>query len=427
MHKRIMAAVVTAWMVLLLVVQPALAMSPSAQQRDQRYGLTCVDGVCRAELDLGLGAAWLPQGAWLSVMQSALRQLPGKAEIALEDEVTITLPTGNLSLADADLVITLDEMGKIAALRGSAAAPVPTFGLLGDWQVVTPARVTVGYDRGAALAELDAPLQAERRYFFVDAQAGLHLATQGMALSAPAGQRATIIMDLAQPLVFIDGQVTLHTDGQMAFIREALGPIGESGWLPTDLPLHQSVLVHVQGQLGRDIEPKLTLAGEYRMDGGLVGKWLQVDATPLLAQGQAVIGPAGLMLSGSARSALEPQKWFDSGAQAQLFVPFDAPDGSSVTVGADVASPALGVEQEATATVAGEAGWLARTGEAAWSGMQQGWSQAGTVAQSGYAWMGKGFGTGWAYTQEQWCGLTGLCPDEVATTREEGTRVAAAE
>jgi hypothetical protein len=324
-------------------------------------------------------------------------------------------------------VMTLDEKGKITTLRGSAAAPVPTFGLLGDWQVVTPARVTVGYDRGATLMELSAPLQAERRYFFVDAQAGLHLATQGMALTAPAGQRATLIMDLAQPLVFIDGQVTLHTDGQTAFIREALGPIGESDWLPTDLPLRQSVLVHVQGQLGRDIEPKLTLAGEYRMDGGLAGKWLQIDATPLLAQGQAVIGPAGLLLSGSARSALEPQKWFDSGAQAELYVPFDAPDSSSLTMGADVTAPALGVEQETTATMAGETGWLARTGEVAWSGVQQGWSQAGTVAQNGYEWMGKGFGTGWAYTQGQWCGLTGLCAEEVATTGEDGTRVAAAE
>jgi hypothetical protein len=238
-------------------------------------------------------------------------------------------------------------------------------------------------------------------------------------------------MDLAQPLVFVNGQMTLHTDGQMAFIREALGPIGESGWMPTDLPLRQSVLVKFQGQLGRSVEPKLTLTGEYRMDGGLVGKWLEIDATPLLAQGQAVIGPQGLLLEGTARSALQPESWFDSGAQAQLYVPFDAPDGSSLTLGADVASPSLGIDEAATATMAGEPGWLARTGESAWAGIQEGWSQAGTmaqeVAQDGYDWMRDGVGSGWAYTQDQWCGLTGLCAEDVANAGKDGTRVAAAE
>ena len=427
MRKKIVGALTMALMALMVVIQPVLAAAPVAAQGQQTYGLTCVNGLCRAQLDLGLGAEWLPQGAWLSVMQRALRQLPGGMGIEVQDDVTITLPKGTLSLADADLVLTLDEVGKIQTLRGSAAAPVPTFGLLGDWQVVTPARVAVGYDRGDMLTALNAPLQAERRYFFIDAEAGLHLATQGMALTSDAGQRATLIVDFAQPLLYVDGHVTLHTDGQMAFIREALGPIGDSGWFPTDLPLRQSVLVHLQGQVGRDIEPKLTLAGEYRMDGGLVGKWMQIDATPLLAQGQAVIGPEGLMLKGNARSALQPDQWFDSGAQAQLFVPFDAPETTSLTVGADVAAPVAGLDESASATVAGKPGWLARTGESAWAGVQQGWNQMGSAAQSGATWIGDGLGTGWAFTQEQWCGLTGTCAEQTANAGEDGTRVAAAE
>src|SRR5690606_17877087 len=115
-------------------------------QAEQHYGFTCADGICRVELDLGVAAAWMPQGAWLTVLQSGLRQLPGGVGIEVQEDVAIALPTGNLSLADAELVLTLDEAGKVATLRGSALAPVPTFGLLGDWQVVTPARVAVGYD-----------------------------------------------------------------------------------------------------------------------------------------------------------------------------------------------------------------------------------------------------------------------------------------
>jgi hypothetical protein len=404
-HNKMVAALVVALMTLLLAFQPALAAASipateqATEQEDQHYGLSCLDGVCRAQLDLGIGSEWLPQGAWLSFMQGALRQLPGGAGVAIDDDITITMPSGSLALLDADVVMTLDDAGRIATLRGSAAAPVPTFGLLGDWQVVTPARVSVGYDRGAMLTDLNAPLQAERRYFFIDAQAGLHLVTQGVTLDAPAGQRVTLVADLAQPLFFVDGQVTLRTDGQMAFIREALGPIGESEWLPTNLPLRQTATFRIQGQVGQEVEPKLTLNGEYRMDGGLVGTWLQIDATPLLAQGQAVIGPDGLLLAGAARSALEPEKWFDGGTQAQLYVPFAAPDGATVSVGADVASPALEVEQEATASAAGEAGWFARTGQAAWAGVQQGWDQMGTVTQNGTVWMGEAVGSGWSHTR----------------------------
>jgi hypothetical protein len=305
---------------------------------------------------------------------------------------------------------------------------VPTFGLLGDLQVVTPARVAVGYDRGLALSELNAPLEAARRYFFIDAEAGLHLLAQGVEMQADKGQRATLIVDFAQPLIFIDGQLTFYTDGQMAFIRDALGPIGESEWMPTDLPLHQSVVLNVQGQVGRDVEPKLTVGGDYRIDGGMVGRWMQIDATPLLAHGQAVLSPDGLVVEGSARSALQPEKWFDSGAHAQLFVPFDAPEITSLTVGADVAVPAAGVTQDATATIAGEAGWLERTGEAALAGVQQGWQQVAPLVQDGvqesYTWMSDGIGIGWANTQAQWCGLTGLCAGP--TAEAEATQVAAA-
>jgi hypothetical protein len=177
------------------------------------------------------------------------------------------------------------------------------------------------------------------------------------------------------------------------------------------------------------VEPELTLAGEYRMDGGMVGKWLQIDAMPLLAQGHATIGPQGVMLEGTARSALQPERWFDGGALAQLFVPFEATDSASLTVGADVALPAMGVDEAARATMAGEAGWFAATGEEMWAGLQQGWGQAGSAMnsayQSGYAWVGDGVGSGVAFTQQQWCAWTGMCAAEAAA--DQGTRVAAAE
>ena len=260
----------------------------------------------------------------------------------------------------------------------------------------------------------------------MDAEAGLHLATQHLSLASDGGQRATLLVDFAQPLVYVDGHLTLHTDGQMAFIREALGPVGEGGWLPAELPLQQKISLHLQGQVGREVEPQLSLSGEVRMDGGLAGKWLEIDATPLLAQGKAMISPQGVLVEGTARSTLQPERWFDSGAQAQLFVPFDAPETASLTVGVDVASPALGVDEAASATVAGEPGWLAQRGQAAWAGVQQGWNQAGTAMQTGSGWVAGGVQAGWATTQSQWCRWTSACAEPAAST-QNATKVAAAE
>jgi prepilin-type processing-associated H-X9-DG protein len=307
-------------------------------------------------------------------------------------------------------------------VRGTAAAPIPTCGLLGDWQVVTPARVSVGYDRGEVLTAFNAPLQAARRYFFIDAEAGLHLLAGDMALTSDAGQRATLIVDFAAPMLFVDGHVTLHTDGQLAFVREALGPLGESGWMPTDLPLRQQMYFHLQGQVGRDVDPKLVVESGYALDAGMVGQWLQLEATPLLAEGQAVISVDGLLLEGTARSIIQPMQLFDAGAHAQLFVPFAAPEEAAVTVSTELAAPMLGVDHDATATLAGEAGWLAKSGQVAWSGIQQGWQGMGAAMHMGYVWVGEGVGTGWAYTQAQWCGFTGICQET-----QHATRVAAAE
>ena len=438
MIRKWMGAVSAALVAAMLVVQPVLAAGETPARPS--YGLSCVAGVCTARINLGIRVADLGVGgAWLQVMESALRELPGGVGLAVTDDVTLTLPAGQLQLADADLVLTLDEAGNVARLRGSAAAPLPTFGLLGDMQLVTPARVDVGYDVGANLSALNAPLDPARHYLFLDFQAGMQLASNGatpMNLATAQGQRATLVVDVVQPLVYVDGLVTLRTDGQLAFIRELVGPVADAGWLPTELPLAQSTSLHIQGQVGQGIEPKLTMGAGYRMDGGMVGRWLQIDATPLLAQGHAVITPAGLLLAGEARSALAPDKLLDTGAQAEVFVPFVAADAASASATVDATLPALGLEAERTGTVAGEPGWLVNmaqtTWQKTWQGVQTSATQVGatlqSTAQSGYGWMAGGVSSGWGYTHAQWCGLTGLCaPAEVAETAEESVRVAAAE
>src|SRR4051812_24324068 len=108
-----------ALMALALTIEPVFAAAPSAgaSQDAKTFGFSCVNGFCRAQLDLGIGANLLPQGVWLTVLERALRVLPDRAGVGVQNDVTLTLPTGTLSLADADMVLTMDEAGKIMSLR----------------------------------------------------------------------------------------------------------------------------------------------------------------------------------------------------------------------------------------------------------------------------------------------------------------------
>ena len=75
-----------------------------------------------------------------------------------------------------------------------AEVPFPSFGVLNDVAVTTPAQAEVGLDIGKNLSYLNAPLEAERRYLFFtigsgfDVAAKTDTATKQFEISVPAGQ-----------------------------------------------------------------------------------------------------------------------------------------------------------------------------------------------------------------------------------------------
>jgi hypothetical protein len=416
--------------ILLGILLPAQAVMAAAPTPERRLGLNCEAGVCTAKFDLGVDGNGLAEGVWLSVLQSAVNALPGGDGFVVNDDVSVSLPSGRLTLADAELVVTLDEAGQVATLRGSALAPVPTFALLDGLSFVTPARVTVGFDRGDVLALSHLTLDEARRYLFIDAQAGLSVATQGMALDTAAGQRATLVIDPTQPAVYVDGRVTLRTQGAMAFWGEFAPDASEAGWLPALLPFANSTTLHAQ--VGRDVEPIVEVNNRFSVDGGLlgglagglVGQWLQLDETPFTTEGWAKISPDGLLVAGEARVAVAPTQVLESHAEAELFVPFDGAEAAYVALSADVASPLLQVDEALATQVVGEPGWVAQTAASTWRGVRD--SVAHNVAQSGaaigtgYAWVEAGTAAQWASVQRGWCGWTGC----EAAAGDAGVRVA---
>lgn len=418
MLRKLLRGLIPALAAGLLVVQPLWAAAPA---RPEHFGLVCDNGQCALVLDLGDVPGLLGDSVRLAVPEGAVTQRGEDHAITLRGDVALALPTGTLTLADAELAVTLDATGRVAALRGSALAPVPTFAIFDDLALVTPARVTVGYDRGDVVALSHLALDPARRYLFVDAQAGLNLAVQGMALNTPAGQRATLVIDPAQAAIYVDGQVTLRTDGAIAFLGEMLPSAMEPAWLPNVLPLVYTT--HLHGEMGRGLEPSLAVNSKLALDGGMAGRWLRLDAAPLTTEGWAMISPAGLLMAGEARLAVAPEQLLESAARAELFVPFAQPEQSEIEVAAAVTSPLLDVKQTAEAQVAGEPGWMARTAASTWAGLQASAVKSGEVIGTGYTWLETGTVNGWAAAQAQWCATTGWCaedgpPQRVAEARE---------
>lgn len=406
--RRWIAGAVAAFLALLLAAQPLLAADPTPRT----VGLRCDDGVCRARLYLGADVpAWVQEGVWLEVAQAAISRLPG-GELAVRDQVLLALPSGPLHLLDADLRFTLDDEGRVATLSGSAQLPAPLFGLLGDGQVIAPARVALGVEYGRELQYLTAPLEPARRYFFIELAAGMGLLTGGVNLAVAPGARATLVVDFVQPLVFVDGGITIRSDGQMAWVQQWLDGSGEWG-IPAELPLRQMATFQMQAQAGREVAPQIAAESMLRFDAGRVGQWLRLDATPLHAHGRAVIGADGLQISGTLASSLAPEHVYTGAAQASLFVPFVAPETTALSLEAEARAPWLAWDSAGKVTFAGAPGWHTAWAATTWQGMVAGTQSSAawlgdSLASSG-AWLVDGTRTAWAGTQERWCAFTGWC------------------
>ena len=71
--------------------------------------------------------------------------------------------------------------GSVERLRGTADMPFPTFGVLDDTRIITPARADVGLELGKNLNGLNLALDPDRQYLFLNVDTAF-----GMAARTPA-------------------------------------------------------------------------------------------------------------------------------------------------------------------------------------------------------------------------------------------------
>ncbi|MCB0071338.1 MAG: hypothetical protein KDE20_07765 [Caldilineaceae bacterium] len=429
------------------------------------YDVACAAGVCT--LDVPLELAPLPKlGAQIAIdkLENNLTFLPDGTTLDLTDSLSVKLPVGEILLRNADLNMTLGEDGAVEQLRGTAEVPLPRLGILENVALTGPVKADVGFERGANLADLNAPLDPDRQYMFIHFGSGLdltadHVAADGetrtLAINIPQGQRATLIIDTEEPFAYLAGNLTLRYDEQLAFVGEWLSAAD----LASGIPLRHSVGVEFTGAMGENQPLFLRVGGSYAADAGLVGRWVGMDITPLAVHGVMTINDQGMLLDGVAHTEIFPETFMDGTMATQVFIPFEGElRDAYVKVDAQAEFPLAHATVEGTAMVNGALDVQARAGvttpmydndglvlvesdgDAATQRLARARDWAGgatdTVTRSfvyvrdgtgrgldhvvdGVTWsavaMGDGAAAGWDWTQARWCGVTGICGDGAAT------------
>jgi hypothetical protein len=345
------------------VVSPvgAAPLEPQAQLRAQVQApapesvLTCAGGTCQlADNTAGL-LGFLRGGANLALTQLPFKSTAdGSAQATLDvrKNIMLSLPVGEVMLTNARLQVEVGKDGKITRLNGTADMPFPTFGLLDDVRVVTPARANVGLDLGKNLPETGFELEPDRPYLFFNAVSttGAAMAVTGrtagkmeaFSLSFAPGQRATLVIDTVEPVAYLNGHVTLAGIDQIALLGGLLERTPIADYVPNTLPLRERTQFGLSGKFSKDLaESRLTLSGAYLLDAGILPARLGIEAQMLNLHGELTVSRDGVLVDGVLKSAIEPDRLLDGGARVVMFVPFSKVAGPGYAgVDASVKVPA---------------------------------------------------------------------------------------
>ena len=423
LSRKLVALALLCSLALGLVAQPALAADePTQPALPTAHDLACSGADCTLHIDLGtwqVPLLWRYGAPMLVDNLQKNGQLPTGSALTITDDLTLKLPVGNLELLDSNLQVTLDENRAVESFRGTARVPFPTFGLLDALEVADPLRADVGFDYGANLPAIDAPLDPEQRYFFFDFGSGIRLdgavtgadgSPQAVSISVPRGQRAVLVIDPLQPLVYLQGQLTLNHTGNLAFLDNMLAANGvdvpglELAGLPGRTSLGLTALITDDPTLSY-----LEVSSGSAIDAGPMARWMGVDATPLAFNGVARLDHKGLLVTGSTESSVLPKSVWDSRGQVQVFVPFNGNvNDAFVEAGGSLAVPLARVDAEGSSRLAlppteqpavaeaaapKQPGWWARTGAFAGS-MVEGAANGLGAAGDAVAWTGDVIGAG---------------------------------
>ncbi|MCO6451932.1 MAG: hypothetical protein J5I90_14210 [Caldilineales bacterium] len=351
---------------LAIVLSLLMGMAPkpaSAAALPDEYDVSCREGVCQLAVSLDEVAPILKLGAGLvlNAAQDKLEFLPDGAGVTVSDDLTLSLPVGDIELLDADLNLKLDADGQLQSIRGAAQAPFPTLGLFDDSEITTPALAEVGFDRGSNLQRFEAPLLPDHHYLFfnIGSDFAAHTrsgdSSQKFRLTAPEGQSASLIIDVDEPFMYLTGDLSIDVDGELSLLQQALVG-GATPFSLQMLPVGQQAALQLDGALGADLQRSyLQIGGGYAVDGGLIGDKLGLDVTPLAVEGVLAISSEGMQVDGVLQSKFQPESLFDGEVAIQARLPFNRPIVESYAqIDGSLSVPVARIQGDVSARVDGE-------------------------------------------------------------------------
>lgn len=254
---------------------------------------------------------------------------PDGSGITLSKLISLQTPLGLFELFDADIVAELTAKHEIQRLYGMAKVPLPSLGIFDNGAMLAPALAEIGLDLGSQLAFLNQELLPDRPYFFFrvattpNTQTAEEPAAQALssAISVPAGQSLTFILDLAEPQLYLDGNLALKNLNQLAMLSQL---VGVNSGLPFQL-IDEAARFHVTGALSPQAGATfLQIDGLYRIDPQFLQSWF--GSAPQVNQvvGSLTLGPDGALFRSQVDASLFPKQLFAGNLTLEAFIPFAA-------------------------------------------------------------------------------------------------------
>ena len=307
--------------------------TPAVMEKYTLISASCHDGACAVVLDQdGQALTVAPiEGHPLTFPLESPEK--SAASVELGDRMVLNLPFGQFQILEGDFLLLLDENNHVQRLHGAAQTVIPTFAMSDQVSIRGPFAASFGYDYGSAIADVDAPLLPDSKYIYLRVGSGLDIdigadamaASEGLNVSIPTGNNATLIIDPLEPLVFLDGEFVVRTglpiDAVAVMANVTLPDVPMLGdlTLPLRSPVGFSVLASPRAEANF-----AELRGGLAIDGGLVERVLKLEGNPLNLNGVVRIDNTGLHFESGATSSLLTCLPLDLTSEVAVTVPTPA-------------------------------------------------------------------------------------------------------
>ena len=203
---------------------PSTGTGPGSELAQAQDGVVAPNGFAVFVLD--------PEGAAPVTLRTLASNVTKQDNgFALAGTITIDVPGDrHITLAQASVQLAYDaEKGSgLQSFRGSARVPFPDLGFMEGVSVSDPVYAAVGYDLGPNITNVDAPIEADRKYLYFTFSAGFSASVGSMTVSGGDGQSVTMTLDPSDPSFFLRASL----GGFMGPVEDASLGFSLGGHLP---------------------------------------------------------------------------------------------------------------------------------------------------------------------------------------------------